>query len=64
MTLEQRQSIPGIPAKRGDVILTGVAIYEAIMEQFGFSQLAVSTRGLRYWALLQSWPKPIKPAPS
>ncbi|MGO8698501.1 MAG: Ppx/GppA family phosphatase [Limisphaerales bacterium] len=64
MTLEQRQSLPGIPAKRGDVILTGVAIYEAIMEQFGFSQLAVSTRGLRYWALLQSWPPPAQPAPS
>jgi exopolyphosphatase/guanosine-5'-triphosphate,3'-diphosphate pyrophosphatase len=63
MTLEQRQSIPGIPAKRGDVILTGVAIYEAIMEQFGFSELAVSTRGLRYWALLHTWTTPIKPAP-
>jgi exopolyphosphatase/guanosine-5'-triphosphate,3'-diphosphate pyrophosphatase len=54
MTLEQRQSIPGIPPKRADVLLTGVAIYEAIMEQFGFSQLAVSTRGLRYWALIRS----------
>jgi exopolyphosphatase/guanosine-5'-triphosphate,3'-diphosphate pyrophosphatase len=52
MTLEERQKIVGMPPKRGDVILTGVAIYEAIMEQFGFSQLAVSTRGLRYWALL------------
>jgi exopolyphosphatase/pppGpp-phosphohydrolase len=35
------------------VILTGVAIYESIMEQFGFKDLIVSTRGLRYWALLQ-----------
>ncbi|MGA2174030.1 MAG: Ppx/GppA family phosphatase [Verrucomicrobiota bacterium] len=52
MTLEERQNIVGMPPKRGDVILTGVAIYEAIMEQFGFKRLAVSTRGLRYWALL------------
>ena len=59
MTLAQRQSIPGIPPQRGDVILTGVAIYEAIMEQFGFSQLGVSTRGLRYWALLHTWTTPI-----
>jgi exopolyphosphatase/pppGpp-phosphohydrolase len=35
------------------VILTGTAIYESIMEQFGFDHLTVSTRGLRYWALLQ-----------
>jgi exopolyphosphatase/guanosine-5'-triphosphate,3'-diphosphate pyrophosphatase len=63
MTLEQRQKIPGMPPKREDVVLTGVAIYEAIMEQFGFGQLAVSTRGLRYWALLHSWATPIKPSP-
>jgi exopolyphosphatase/pppGpp-phosphohydrolase len=32
--------------------LTGMAIYEAIMAQFGLTSLGVSTRGLRYWALL------------
>jgi exopolyphosphatase/guanosine-5'-triphosphate,3'-diphosphate pyrophosphatase len=53
MTLEKRQHIVGVPPNRGDVILTGVAIYEAIMTQFGLSSLGVSTRGLRYWALLQ-----------
>jgi hypothetical protein len=26
---------------------------EAIMTQFGISQLGISTRGLRYWALLR-----------
>jgi len=36
-----------------DVILTGAAIYESIMEQFGFEEMSVSTRGLRYWALLK-----------
>ena len=52
MTLGERQNIPGLPADRADVILTGMAIYEGIMEQFGFKDMAVSTRGLRYWALL------------
>jgi exopolyphosphatase / guanosine-5'-triphosphate,3'-diphosphate pyrophosphatase len=53
MTQAQRQNIAGLPSNRSDVILTGMAIYESIMEQFGFKDLSVSTRGLRYWALLQ-----------
>jgi exopolyphosphatase / guanosine-5'-triphosphate,3'-diphosphate pyrophosphatase len=53
MTLAQRQRIAGMPPSRGDVILTGMAIYESIMAQFGLAQLGVSTRGLRFWALLQ-----------
>ncbi len=52
MTLADRQKIVGLPPNRADVILTGIAIYEAIMEQFSFQMLTVSTRGLRYWALL------------
>jgi exopolyphosphatase / guanosine-5'-triphosphate,3'-diphosphate pyrophosphatase len=53
MTLAQRQKIVGMPPNRGDVILTGMAIYESIMTQFGLDTLGVSTRGLRFWALLQ-----------
>jgi exopolyphosphatase/guanosine-5'-triphosphate,3'-diphosphate pyrophosphatase len=53
MTLAQRQHITGMPPNRGDVILTGMAIYESIMNQFNLAQLGVSTRGLRFWALLQ-----------
>ncbi len=52
MTLADREKIVGMAPKRADVILTGIAIYEAIMEQLGFSELTVSTRGLRYWVLL------------
>lgn len=59
MTLAQRQQIIGMPPNRGDVILTGMAIYEAIMLQFGMTELNVSTRGLRYWALLDG-PGPVK----
>ena len=53
MPLAQRQQITGLPKKRADVILTGVVIYEAVMEQFGFAELRVSTRGLRYAALME-----------
>jgi exopolyphosphatase/guanosine-5'-triphosphate,3'-diphosphate pyrophosphatase len=50
--LAERQAIPGLPGKRADVILTGAAIYEAVMEQFGFAELRVSTRGLRFAAVM------------
>ena len=48
LPLQERKQIVGLPQNRADVILTGAAIYEAIMEQFGFSQLRVTTRGLRF----------------
>ena len=32
----------------------GVAIYEAVMQQFHLSELYVSTRGLRFGALLDT----------
>lgn len=52
LPLAQRQEIPGLPKKRADVILTGAAIYEAVMEQFGFEALRISTRGLRFAAVM------------
>jgi exopolyphosphatase/guanosine-5'-triphosphate,3'-diphosphate pyrophosphatase len=53
MPFAERQNIPGLPAKRADVILTGVSIFEAVVESFGFSELRVSTRGLRFAALMK-----------
>jgi len=50
--LVDRKKIIGLPADRADVILTGVAIYEVLMALFGFPDLRVSTRGLRFAALL------------
>jgi len=44
----ERKKIVGLPPNRADVILTGVAIYEAVMDFFNFDQLRVSTRGLRF----------------
>jgi exopolyphosphatase/pppGpp-phosphohydrolase len=50
--LSQRQEIIGLPKTRGDVILMGVAIYEAVMAQFNFTELRISTRGLRFAAVM------------
>jgi exopolyphosphatase / guanosine-5'-triphosphate,3'-diphosphate pyrophosphatase len=52
LPLEQRKQLVGLPKNRADIILMGAAIYEAIMEQFAFPELRISTRGLRFAALL------------
>ena len=54
LPLSERKRVIGLPKKRADVILPGVAIYEAVMRQFGFTELRVSTRGLRFAALMQT----------
>ena len=52
LPLAGRKEIPGLPASRTDVILPGVLIYEMVMAEFGFPQLRVSTRGLRFAAVM------------
>ncbi|MEY4916328.1 MAG: hypothetical protein RL616_241 [Verrucomicrobiota bacterium] len=52
LPLAERKEIPGLPKNRADVILTGVLIFEAVMEEFGFKELRVSTRGLRFAAVM------------
>lgn len=52
LPLAQRKQTVGLPASRADVILTGVAIYEAVMAEFKFAELRISTRGLRFAAVL------------
>ena len=54
LPLAQREGIIGLPRKRADVILTGAVIFEAVMEQFGFAELRVSTRGLRFAAVMDA----------
>jgi len=53
LPLVRRKEISGLPKLRADVILTGVLIYEVVMEEFGFNQLRVSTRGLRFAAVME-----------
>lgn len=52
LPLAQRRNIPGLPPNRADVILYGVAIYEAILQHLDLPELRVSTRGLRFAAVL------------
>lgn len=51
LPLEERRNTIGLPRNRADVILTGTAIYEAIMQELGFAELRLSTRGLRFAAV-------------
>jgi len=57
LPLAERKKIAGLPADRADVILTGVPIYEALMERFDFPDLRVSTRGLRFAAVMEEPPR-------
>jgi exopolyphosphatase / guanosine-5'-triphosphate,3'-diphosphate pyrophosphatase len=57
----RREGIIGLPRKRADVILTGAAIYEAVMEEFGFLELRISTRGLRFAAVMGEEPGGLTP---
>lgn len=62
MPLRERRNITGLPKKRADVILTGMAIYEAVLEEFKFPELRASTRGLRFAAVLRAAPTALQPA--
>ena len=52
LPLGRRKEVPGLPRTRADVILTGVLIYEIVMAELGFKELRVSTRGLRFAAVM------------
>jgi exopolyphosphatase/guanosine-5'-triphosphate,3'-diphosphate pyrophosphatase len=52
LPLEARKETIGLPKNRADVILMGVAVYQVVMEEFGFRELRISTRGLRFAALM------------
>ncbi len=53
LSLPERQKLPGLNPARADVILAGALILEVFMKDYGFSQLLVSDRGLRYGVLLE-----------
>ena len=52
LPLAERKKIIGLPPNRADIALFGAAIYAAVMEEFGLPELRVSTRGMRFAALL------------
>lgn len=47
MTLRQRAAVPCLEPGRADVLIAGIVICVALMEQLGHSSLVVSDRGLR-----------------
>jgi exopolyphosphatase / guanosine-5'-triphosphate,3'-diphosphate pyrophosphatase len=53
LPLDRRRELPGLPPERADVMLTGAAIYEAVMTCLRFPGLRVTTRGLRFAALME-----------
>jgi exopolyphosphatase/guanosine-5'-triphosphate,3'-diphosphate pyrophosphatase len=50
-TLDQLRDLPGLPAKRADLIIPGTAVVLATMEMLKAKRLHVSVRGLRYGVL-------------
>lgn len=54
MPLSERRQVVGLPPERADVMLMGAAIYESVLATMDIPTLRVSTRGLRYAALLHS----------
>lgn len=51
LTLVQLHKIPGLPAKRTDLIIPGTAVLLATMELLGAKRISISIRGLRYGVL-------------
>lgn len=56
LPLEERKCVTGLPSSRADVILAGSAIISTVMEYFEFPTLRISTRGLRFAAILDEKP--------
>jgi exopolyphosphatase/guanosine-5'-triphosphate,3'-diphosphate pyrophosphatase len=54
LTLEARKRTIGLPPNRADVILSGLVIYQVVMEVFEFEELRVSTRGLRFGVVMEN----------
>lgn len=54
MTVIQRTKLPGLPARRADIIPAGAAITGEIMDRLKLTAITVSDRGLR-WGVLYDW---------
>jgi exopolyphosphatase/guanosine-5'-triphosphate,3'-diphosphate pyrophosphatase len=60
LTLAERRQLPGMPADRADIIVAGAAALVFAMETLSVHTVTVSTRNLRYGALLTMNQAPTK----
>lgn len=51
-TVEERRALTGIEPKRADVLLAGAMVLWRAMENLSFLECRISTRGIRYGALM------------
>lgn len=54
-TIQEKKALVGMEPKRADVILAGALIFWRIMELHQFKKVKISTRGLRYGVLSDSF---------
>jgi len=55
MTNAERLEWEGLPKKRADIIVAGLALFVVAMQILGMKRVTTSLRGLRYGILLQEW---------
>lgn len=53
LPVADRQKLSGLNPARADVILAGALVLQVFLEVYGFAQLLVSDRGLRYGVLVE-----------
>ena len=53
MRVEERAALPGVPAKRADVLPAGAALLAALLEAADASEVIVSDRGVRWGRLAE-----------
>ncbi|MGE3799514.1 MAG: Ppx/GppA family phosphatase [Candidatus Kapaibacterium sp.] len=57
LSIEELQQIPQVASGREDIISGGALVLSTFMEVFGLEEITVSTRGLRYGLLEESFAK-------
>jgi exopolyphosphatase/pppGpp-phosphohydrolase len=59
LSSQERQKLRGVDPLKGEMILAGSVIYEAVMNQFGFTELFRCSRGLRRGVLMSCQLNPL-----
>jgi len=54
MPLAERRRVPGLPPKRADIIVAGIAMFVTAMRLADIEDITVSTRGLRFGLLAET----------